>query len=302
MKNGMALLQKEFNIIIDSRASALLFRYLSNKQKKGNLILPVNICPIVVEVVTISGFNPVFVDIQEENYCINENTILNIINEKEFAGILINHTYGVQYDFNNFFLELKKRWDGFIIEDKCLCKPILKSNNLVDLTLFSTGYAKYSELEYGGGLALVKNFYDLESEIKNVVLNNGTELKINQIPVINEKYLQDIQKDISVVDEHKNKLNKIYNTAFSNVSLGSQFTDWRYCILISNKVCFLEDIFKNNLFASTHYKPLSEDRSSFPVAWKLYDNVVNLFNDKYFNDNMAYQVVQLYNNYIKTHE
>lgn len=52
-----------------------------------------------------------------------------------------------------FYTELKAiNPELCIIDDRCLCKPELEDvvPEKVDLVLFSTGYAKYVELSYGG--------------------------------------------------------------------------------------------------------------------------------------------------------
>jgi dTDP-4-amino-4,6-dideoxygalactose transaminase len=126
---------------LDYRASAILHRYLLQFKAKTEVLLPVNICPIVEEVVLKSGLTPVYFDISEKHLLtINQQEVLNYLekSEKTRRVILLNHTYGVDYSFDIFSSTLKKIYDISIIEDYCLSKPYFRNNENVDLSLSIT--------------------------------------------------------------------------------------------------------------------------------------------------------------------
>jgi len=118
MKRGMDYPIENFKIITDSRASIVLYRFLINRKDKGRIVLPINICPVVVEVIIKAGFTVLFVDISDENLCLDIKKTIKLLNsDKSIRGVLINHTYGIEYDFSEN-VESIKNWDVFVIEDK----------------------------------------------------------------------------------------------------------------------------------------------------------------------------------------
>ena len=63
------------------------------------------------------------------------------------------HAYGKKYDNKEFYRAVKSLDPNLcIIDDCCLCIPELADSlpENVDLCLYSTGYAKFIELSYGG--------------------------------------------------------------------------------------------------------------------------------------------------------
>lgn len=285
--------QKKDNIIFDSRASAILYRFLINQKEKGFVILPVNMCPIVKEIVLITGFSPYYVDIDKQNYNINQKVVFDIVKSNKIFGVIVNHTYGVEYNFNPFFKKLKTNWQGFIIEDSCLSKPSFIANEMVDLTLFSFGYAKYLELENGGGYGIVKNKVACDYKSCDITTADGTVIHINQFDYSIKDIINELNIKLLKIEHHKREINEIYNSNLKNISLNLKFSNWRYNIFVDNKEVTLNNIFKNGLFASSHYKPLSDDKVIFPVAWNLYEHVINLFNDMYFDIEMAKKIVEI---------
>jgi dTDP-4-amino-4,6-dideoxygalactose transaminase len=282
-------------IVIDNRASAVLYRFLISLPKGGKFILPVNICPIVSEVFEAAQKIVEFVDIDPETLCADEMAILQLIEKEKYQGILLNHTYGVESNFSSFIAKIKLQNDLIIIEDKCLCTPNLDVNEDVDLTLFSTGYAKIIELDYGGGYGIIKNDFVL-AERRAESLDLGVKygvLMLNDFDIDVKKYFDDIKSYQEKIILHKQKINAIYQSHLSSVALEKKFNDWRYNILVKDKSVFLSQIFEAGLFASSHYEPLNEDKRKYPNASRLYENVVNLFNDFHFTEKQAEKVSEI---------
>lgn len=298
MKSGMEHLQEKLRIITDSRASAVLYRFLINKHDKGEFVLPVNVCPVVAEIVKHAGFTPLYVDIDKQNLCLDLNKTSELLN-RGIKGMLINHTYGVEIDFGEDIKQLRSNWEGIIIEDKCLCVPTLIANANADLTLFSTGYAKVVELHYGGGLGIAKNEHSFESEKQLLKLVDNKIIRINDFNVNTDSYCSDIKREIKSISLQKKLLNQIYADGLSDISLESRFNNWRYHIMVENKEQIIKAIFNEKLFVSSHYKPLSDDYQKFEVAWNLYNSVLNLFNDNYFDTVKARKLVDLIRKHIQ---
>ena len=285
--------QKKYNIITDNRASAVLYRFLINRKDKGKIVVPVNICPVVVEVILKAGYSVLYVDISEENFCLDiDKTIEMLKSDKMIKGVLINHTYGVEYDFS-VSIEVFKSCNVFIVEDKCLCQPVLEFNHNVDLTLFSTGYAKIVDLNYAGGIGLSKSENSFDVNPHELLLDKDKSIRINDFNVDFDRYMSDIKTGLELSSLQKNKINQIYSNELSDISLDNRFNNWRYNIVVIDKERIVKEIFKNNLFVSSHYKPLSDNYPDFNVSWSLYDKVINLFNDKYFDVNKAQRLVEI---------
>lgn len=291
----MEYLHKENNnIVIDNRAAAVLYRFLISLPKGGKFILPVNICIVVPETFKAAGKNIEFVDIDSETLCAAESEILNLLQKDDYQGVLLNHTYGTAYKFDDFIAKLKFQTNLFVIEDKCLCMPETASTNEADLVLFSTGYAKMIELPYAGGYGFLKeNIRLAKSPVKSLNLDTCGVLKPEDFNIDLQDYFDDIKKQREKILSHKQKINKIYDSHLSLLALNSEFNNWRYNILIEDKAFFLEEIFGKQLFASSHYAPLHEDRNKYPTAYKLFDSVINLFNDFYFTEQQARKISEL---------
>ena len=139
-------------ITFANRASAVLFKYLKSRRFEKPFLLPANVCPVVPLSMMKAGLDYEFVDI-DERHTMSEDLALNKLSRGSFSGLLFVHSYGHHFDIKDFYAEIKRiNLDLCIIDDRCLCKPCLEDNipANVDLALFSTGYAKYVELSYGG--------------------------------------------------------------------------------------------------------------------------------------------------------
>ena len=103
-------------------------------------------------------------------------------------------------------------------------------------------------------------------------------------------YKRTIKNNFPEVTRLKTELNEIYT---DNIPHEAQFAEpfqhWRFNILVNNKDELLKTIFSEGLFASSHYASLTSmfKRPSCTNAQRLYDKVVNLFNDFRYNVEQA---------------
>jgi dTDP-4-amino-4,6-dideoxygalactose transaminase len=307
--------------IFRNRATSIINDFINSNKIEKSFILPANICPVVPLVFYKNKIKTKFIDI--------DNKTLNICKDEVFSeienssGILWNHTFGKETDQKKFFLDLKKKKENFlIIDDKCLCIPTTKLTKKIysDLEIYSTGYAKYCDLGYGGyGISNEKikffktNYskqtsHNLKQKIeksifkKKILRNTETNWLKNKKIYKTDFYLAKIESLLNRINIHKKKINNIYKTNLPNEIILDQNTNvWRFNILIKKKEILLKEIFNNNLFASTHFYSSSklfknERKKNTDI---LYKNVINLFNDLRFNESKALKISEIINTHYK---
>lgn len=291
-------------VLADSRASAVLYRFLMQFDTKKAIIVPVNICSIVPQIIHLAGFSVEYVDIQSNDLCPDRKSILEKLKSKidDYSGVLYNYTYGIDIDLDDFYKQIKSvSKELFIIEDKCSCMPSFKYSETCDLTLYSTGYAKQTDLGHGGFGIFKPDFKDAVQlpKILNFQLD-GKEWEVEIMKEINfDLYFESIEACKSKIIDHKKKLNTIYHQLLPiEIQLDSKFNDWRFNIVVPNKEQLLEKIFSENLFASSHYKLMDEVPQNYPVASSLHAKIINLFNDQYFNQDKAIKICKIINEHI----
>ena len=171
----------------------------------------------------------------------------------------------------------------FIIDDRCLSNPEFEydiNQSKADIVLYSTGYSKYIDIDFGG-FGYVKEEYKFN-------FNKVSQMKFSE-------YRDKVERKRAEVILHKNILNDIYQKGLpKDIRLEDKFNNWRFNILIDRKKEVLQDIFNNNLFASSHYKPLEHGYES--NAKILHNKVINLFNDFRFNVENAKKIVRIIRN------
>jgi dTDP-4-amino-4,6-dideoxygalactose transaminase len=304
--------------IVAHRASGIIYRFV--KQYPGCYILPANICPVVPLTIIAAGSTVKFVDISRETWCISEHDCKELIKtDNNVVGLIFVHTYGCDCNPQSFFKDIKNiREEVFIVDDRCLCVPSVETPcTIADLTLYSTGYAKYIDLGMGGygflqdKLFLSQEFVqyegsDVESFYKKC-FQNKTKVQ-NRIPYgwldaevsygYDISYFSKIENAKSDVKKKKNRINSIYETNLVPYNkLGKDYNNWRYNILVNEKDGVMSSIFASGLFASSHYQPSSElfcDEVFTNSRW-LFEHVINLFNDKYITEEQAIKLTEIIN-------
>lgn len=270
------------------RANKILYNFLVSNELLGTIVLlPTNICPDVVETLQYAHIQLRFADIASNTLCINEQIVLD--SAKDIQVLLMVHTYGVECDFSDFFLKVREINPNIvIIDDKCLCLPEWKlENSVADLVLYSLGSKKQVNMGEGA-IGFVADKWNYEEVM---VEENGI--------LENRSYTWDKQVMLAKMDDiiaHKEKLNAIYRANLpSSIQFPEQFQHWRFNIWVENKTRMLEGLFKEGVFASNHYKPQTDE---CPIAKKLYDHVINLFNDQYFTEQQALETCKIIQQYV----
>jgi len=303
------------HITVRNRAISILDDFFKTKKIVKKLLVPSNICFVVPLVLKKNNIEFTFLDISKKDLNMNKEHIIDLV--KKFDGMIWFNTYGNERKNSNFFKECKSiNRDFIIIDDKCLNKPEINinKNSQSDLELYSTGYAKYCDLGYGG-FSLTKDKIKLhkvkysDDNYNKILINIRNSIKfkkkfkmhyknwLKKEFVENEKkYFQNIKNSLIKIKLHKLKINKIYNEILPNeLKLGEEFNSWRYNIIISKKEELLKKIFNYNLFASSHYYPSSkifklEKQKNTDL---LNNSIINLFNDFRYNEEMAEKTAKI---------
>jgi hypothetical protein len=278
-------------IVFERRACAILYNLLRTRGDSRPFLMPANICSDVPRAFIAAQQPFDLVDIAEATFAIDTDQCLAHFRAEpqRYAGIIFVQTYGSERDPTLFFDDLRGiRPDFFVIDDKCLCRPdwIGEQSPAADVTLFSTGHAKFVDLD-GGGFAHVRDGIVYRRQPPTTY----GWLDLRPPDTSWEEYRGRIADIVPAVDAQKRALNAIYANALPTaIQLPADFQQWRFNIRVHDPERLRSAAFESGLFLSRHYKPLA---AGFPVAAKLYSEIVNLFNDRYFDEARALRMAEL---------
>ena len=269
------------------RANRVLYNFLRSNECK-TIIVPANICGGVVRLLQWMECAIIYCDINPATLCMDEEAVLQVVGKADV--LLFVHTYGVETDFSESFTKFRERNPNIaIIDDRCLCVPdVQMAETIADVVLFSTGGKKTVNLGMGG-IGFVSDRWKYEEcEVEeNDVLNNSM-WKLDSDLLLNVM-------DATIA--HKEKLNAIYRSSLpKEIQLPEAYQHWRFNIIVPNKEEILRALFDAGLFASGHYAPQAD---GCPVAQKLYDHVINLFNDFYYTEEQAEKTCDIINKFYR---
>jgi hypothetical protein len=295
------------------RASAILYNVLVGRAGSRPWLLPANICPIVPITFLKARVPFEFVDISVTTLHMDFAQAEDLMKRRKFGGLLYAHTYGELSTPQDFFSTIKSL-DLVLVDDRCLCIPDLEPINSADVILYSTGYAKIVELNFGGYAFLRDNLeYHSVSLPFNPEDHAEIEKKYKQSIQKREKFIYhdsdwlqidppfpawyDYRRQIEVKREdslnHRTALNRIYASRLpKEIQLPQSYQAWRFNIRVKDKSRLLNAIFNADLFASSHYMSMAGIMSEgfAPQAEFLADEVINLFNDEHFDEEKAHRM------------
>jgi hypothetical protein len=277
----------------EARAAAILYNLLLSRGDRRPFLLPANVCPIVPATFREAGQPFHLVDIADPGLSLDEDRCLELVRSgpEGFAGVLFVRTYGnEETDPAPFFQALKEvRPDLLTIDDKCLCRPDLEGGGVspaADVTLYSTGGRKHVDLGLGGFAHLAEGV----PYRRHAAGEEGDWLDLSGPILPREEYRQRVRAALAEADGHKSRVNAVYEEALpTEVCLAPAFQGWRFNLLVPEPDRLIERLFAAGLFASRHYAPLGgvSGRGGFPGAERLHAQVVNLFNDRHFDEERA---------------
>jgi hypothetical protein len=305
-------------IILAPRASAILYWLLASRERKHAWLLPANICPVVPLTFMKAGVPFEFVDISKTTLHMDLNQAEARMRRRQIGGMLYSHTYGAPSTPDSFFgLARSLHPELLIVDDRCLCTPEFEVSSTADLVLFSTGYAKIVDLNFGGYAAVQENIgphpvhlefnpddyarteHSWKSSIRDAsrfTYRDCDWLQTDaELPGWDARRSQ-IETNLESSLSQRAELNQIYASHLPvDIQLPGEFQQWRFNIRVRNKLEVMEAIFASGLFASSHYASLggvmSDDRA--PAAESLACDVINLFNDHHFDSRRAERVCEV---------
>jgi len=140
-------------IVQAPRASAILYNLLKSRENPNPWLLPANICPVVPLTFFKAGVSFKFVDISAKTLHMDLEQAEGRLKRGKYGGMFYAHTYGEPSTPTEFFQSIESKYpELLLIDDRCLCIPDLEPSSelFADATLYSTGYAKIVELNFGG--------------------------------------------------------------------------------------------------------------------------------------------------------
>jgi hypothetical protein len=302
------------------RASAILYSLLTSRADRRPFLVPANICPVVL--LTFIKANRPFdlVDISRETLHMDLDVAESHLKTGRYGGLLYAHTYGDESTPSAFFAHVIQRdTSTLIIDDRCLCRPEIDANPArgAHVSLYSTGYAKIVDLGFGGYAycadpvpyqsahlpydALARNA--LEQTYKQTVLRqqeyryrDSNWLETDRPLPTWEEYMRQISDALLRSLAHRQAINKVYHHRLpAEITLPAAYQTWRFNILVHDKHRILQALFAAGLFASSHYASLVGIFASgdCPQAKKLSTQVINLFNDHHYTQEMAEEACRI---------
>jgi dTDP-4-amino-4,6-dideoxygalactose transaminase len=249
------------------------------------------------------------------------------------TALVYVRTYGAMGDAGPLFQRLKALAPQLcIIDDRCVTRPEtdLERPDMqgADVVLFSTGYAKYVDLGLGGfaflddtvryeehqrpfqaqALAEVIALYKRAIAEDRPLYIDGTDdparQQLQEMAWLDTRPLElswrEMRRKVIAerdrADRWKRRCNAIYRQIIPEpAQLPAALHSWRFQVRVHDKHELLRQIFDAGLFASGHYFPASIlfGGTSCPEARKLYDEIVNLNNDRYISEQQVTQLAEI---------
>ncbi len=304
-------------VMFEARATSVLYNLLLSRGDDRPFLLPANVCPIVPIAFLKARRRFEFIDICRNDFVMDRDRCLELLRRDPggYGGILFVRAYGADGDEAHFFQTLKEvSPDLLLIDDKCLCRPDSDGRRLepcADVSLFSTGYAKHVDLGLGGfahlgahvpyrrqsgryrpaALEEITRRYKTAAA-EGLPFQGGAEdwLELSRPALEWKAYREKVLKGLKSSNEIKCRLGALYAQRLPDeVQLPPRFQTWRFNIVVPRPARLLQSLFGEGLFAGRHFASLGgvfcEDR--FPQAERLQSGIVNLFNDRYYDDEKA---------------
>ena len=198
------LFSKKYGLMVNSGSSALMLAMETLDLPEGSeVITPVLTFSTTVGYIVRNKLVPVFVDVEEGTYCINENKIKELITKKTKA-IVAPHLMGNIVNWEKIAPTLKKK-GIIIIEDSADTLGATFKNK-------STGY--HADIS-------ITSFYG--SHIINCAGNGGMVCFNNKKQYIKAKLLRSWGRSSSLFDEKSEKIENRFNIKLDGISYDKKF-------------------------------------------------------------------------------
>jgi len=198
------LFSKKYGLMVNSGSSALLLAMETLDIPEGSeIITPALTFSTTVGYIVKNNFVPVFVDVKEGTYCVNESKIKNLITKKTKA-IVAPHLMGNIVNWESLAPMLKKK-GILIIEDSADTLGATYKNK-------STGH--YADIS-------ITSFYG--SHIINCAGNGGMVCFNNKKQYTKAKLLRSWGRSSSLFDEKSEKIENRFNIKLDGIMYDKKF-------------------------------------------------------------------------------
>jgi len=305
--------------VFEARGSTILYNLLRSRPDPRPFLLPANVCPVVPLTFWRARRRFRLVDIGA-GLGMDADRCLTLVGRRpgRFSGLLYVRPYGAAGDGEALFRAARMlQPDLLVIDDRCLGLPESDAARVAaaaDVTLFSTGRAKYAELGFGGfahfrpGVRYCRHHADdapvSPTRYARLTRRYASALEARRpgrggtgdwLPRTRPRlswaaYSRRVAAARRTAQRHKRVLNAVYRDALPpEIQLPPAFQHWRFNVLVPDPDRLAERLSAAGLFASRHYASLGGvfTRERFPAAEALHGWMVNLFNDRHFDESMA---------------
>ena len=254
-KKVAKLFNKKFGLMVNSGSSALMLAMESLNLPEGSeVITPALTFSTTVSYIVKNRLIPVFVDVKEGTYCIDENKIKNLITKKTKA-IVAPHLMGNIVNWSKLYPFLKKK-KIIIIEDSADTLGATYKNK-------STGY--FADIS-------ITSFYG--SHIINCAGNGGMVCFNDKKQYLNAKLLRSWGRSSSLFDENSEKIENRFNIKLDGIVYDKKF--------VFEKIGHnLEPSEMGAAFGLVQLKKLSSNLKRREKIFKIHSNFLQKYN-KYF--------------------
>ena len=198
------LFQKKYGLMVNSGSSALLLAMETLDFPPGSeIITPALTFSTTVGYIVKNNWIPVFVDVEEGTYCINESKIKSLITKKTKA-IVAPHLMGNIVNWKKISPFLKKR--GIIIVED--------SADTLGATYKNQPTGKYADIS-------ITSFYG--SHIINCAGNGGMVCFNDKSKYIKAKLLRSWGRSSSLFDEKSEKIENRFNIKLDGIRYDKKF-------------------------------------------------------------------------------
>ncbi len=198
------LFSKKYGLMVNSGSSALMLAMETLNLPEGSeIITPALTFSTTVGYIVRNKLVPVFVDVKEGTYCINEDKIKDLITKKTKA-IVAPHLMGNIVNWQNISPMLKKR-GILIIED---------SADTLGATHKNKSAGRYADIS-------ITSFYG--SHIINCAGNGGMVCFNDKKKYIEAKLLRSWGRSSSLFDEKSEKIENRFNIKLDGISYDKKF-------------------------------------------------------------------------------
>ena len=198
------LFKKKYGLMVNSGSSAIMLAIEALNLPKGSeIITPALTFSTTVSYIVRNKLVPVFIDVKENTYCINEDLIEKAITKKTRA-IIAPHLIGNLVNWNKIYKKLKKK-NILIIED---------SADTLGAKYKNKSISEFTDIS-------ITSFYG--SHIINCAGNGGIVCFNNKELYTKAKLLRSWGRSSSLFDEKSEKIENRFNIKIDGIPYDKKF-------------------------------------------------------------------------------